>query len=139
MNESAFALMREGLALKESIEKERARLAEIANALRTLAEFRDGSATGHVYAGDLHAKVVLKSNVRWDQAGLEQARAAMGDEKFFKVFKWKYEPRNARALQGFFDYGGRDDISLVRAACTETPGQPSVTYEYVGATEAADA
>ena len=131
MAQDTLALLMEGYNLKRRMDADKARLAAINQQLARLAEYRDGSATGHIYAGDMHAKVVQRSNVKWHQPELEQARKAMGDDAFFKVFKWEYKPLSAKALNGFFDYGALAHVEAVKAACEESYGAPTVTYERV--------
>lgn len=126
---SVSELMREGMAIKTRMDADRKRLQEINAALAGLAEYREGSQTGHLYDSNLHVKVQRKTNVKWDQTGLNQARAGMGDELFFQVFKWEFKPSSKKALDGLLEFGKAEHRQMVLAAMTETPGAPSVEYE----------
>ena len=123
------ALIREGMEIKARMDADKKRLQSINNTLAELAEYREGSQTGHIYDTNLHVKVQRKTNVKWDQAELNRARVALGDDLFFEVFKWEFKPASKKALDGFMQYGDKTCVELVRGAMTETPGTPAVEYE----------
>lgn len=127
--EQVSQLMREGMEIKARMDADKARLASINATLANLATYKEGSNTGHIYDANYHVKVTRKVNVKWDQAELSRARNALGDDLFFEVFKWKYEPASKKALDGFLQYGDKMMVALVEAAKTETPGTPAVEYE----------
>lgn len=123
------ALIREGMDIKARMDADKKRLQNINKQLADIAEYKEGSNTGHIYDSNLHVKVQRKTNVKWDQKELNRARTALGDDIFFEVFKWKYEPASKKALDGFMQYGDKTCVDLVRGAMTETPGTPAVEYE----------
>lgn len=67
-------LMEEYLAIKTQIDALKIRQDDIAARLAAMAEYKDGSKTAHLYAGNLHFTVAKKENATWDQALLEAAR-----------------------------------------------------------------
>lgn len=127
--ENVEKLIREGMEIKARMDADKARLQSINNTLAELAEYKEGSKTGHIYGQNLHVKVQRKTNVKWDQAELNRARSAIGDELFFQVFKWEFKPASKKALDGFMQYGDKLHVDMVNAAMTETPGTPAVEYE----------
>lgn len=101
---------------------------EIARKLAEMAEFSDGSKTGHMLAGGFNVTVALKENVRWDQDSLDKAFQGMGDE-FLKPFKYKWEPRSKKALDAFMSYATDAQKKAVEVSMSSTPGQPQIKLE----------
>ena len=126
-------LIKTGAQLKAEIDSKKIQLAEINRQLAKIAQYKEGSQTGHIYTEHYHVKVALKKNVKWDQKKLSEARSLIGDEKFFKVFGWKFEPKNKGVLDGFIENADEQYTSSVLAAMTVSEGSPTVTYEEIGA------
>ena len=129
-------LLREGFSLKMEIETRQQKLREINKQIAEQAEFKPGSSTGHIAAGNIMAKVTRRQNVKWDQDALAVAHKKMGTELFAKAFTYKFEPINARQLKNWLASGDVPDEAkhLILEARTVTKGAPSVVYE-----EASDA
>jgi hypothetical protein len=114
-------------ALHEEIAVKDKELKEIKRTLAGMAEYKEGSKTGHVFGQRYHAVVSLKTNVKWDQDALDRLRRTMGDPAFFRVFKWAYEPVSKKVLDGAIDFGEHGEA--IRATYTETEGSPQVTFK----------
>lgn len=123
------ALVDRAAMLKESIAEMSEELRGINFQLAGQADYKEGSKTGHLIGRHYSAKVQLKENVKWDQAALNALRQTMGDEEFFKVFKWIFEPASAKTLAGALQFGQHGP--LIEAARTVTPGTPYVTFEHL--------
>lgn len=124
-------LLKEGLALKLEIEARQKKLREINKSIAECAEYKPGSSTGHIAAGNIMAKVTKRQNVKWDQDALAVAHKKMGTELFAKAFTYKFEPINARQLKNWLTSEDVPDEAkhLVLDARTVTEGAPSVVYE----------
>lgn len=122
-------LAREYVANKAEADRLTARNAEIAAALERAASFKDGSNTGHLVAGGYKWTITRKVNTRWAAEKLEAARAKLTDELFFKIFKWKYEPRGKKDLDVFLKTTSEDFRAAVLAAMETSPGKPGVDME----------
>lgn len=124
-------LLREGFSLKMEIEARQQRLREINKDIAERAEFKPGSSTGHIAAGNILAKVTRRQNVKWDQDALAVAHKKMGTELFAKAFTYKFEPINARQLKNWLASGDVPDEAkrLILEARNVTEGAPSVVYE----------
>ena len=129
-------LLMEGFTLKQEIDARQQKLRDINKQLAEQAEFKPGSSTGHIAAGNIMAKVTKRQNVKWDQDALAVAHKKMGTELFAKAFTYKFEPINARQLKNWLASGDVPDEAkhLILEARTVTEGAPSVVYE-----EASDA
>ena len=121
------ALVDKAAGLKETIADLTEQLREINLTLAEQAAYKPGSKTGHIAGGHYAAKIQLKEYTKWDQDALAAARAKMGDDEFFKIFKWTFEPKSAKTLAGALEFGqhGR----LIEAARTITPGSPYIIFE----------
>jgi hypothetical protein len=104
----------------EELRSMKARLAE-------LAEYKEGSKTGHAFGGRFKITVSLRENVKWDQEALNRLRDAMGDEEFFKVFEWAFEPRSKKLLDGAIEFGRFGEA--IKGTFTTAPGAPQVTFK----------
>ena len=124
---STIYLVDQAAELKEEISVKTERLRNLNVEIAGQAEFAEGSKTGHAFGCHYSAKVALKENVKWDQVKLEALRAKIGDEDFFKIFKWTFEPKSAKTLAGAVEFGGHS--REIEAARTVTAGTPYVTYE----------
>ena len=127
-------LLREGFSLKMEIETRQQKLREINKQIAEQAEFKPGSSTGHIAAGNILAKVTRRQNVKWDQDALAVAHKKMGTELFAKAFTYKFEPINARQLRNWLASGDVPDEAkhLILEARAVTEGAPSVVYEEAG-------
>lgn len=125
----SVSLVREGSAIKAQIDVSQARLKEINARLAEIAEYKPGAKTGMVIGSGVQAKVQLKEYEKWDQEKLEQARALLGDELFFRLFRWEFSPRSKRELDGFLGFAPENHRRAVLDALTVKPGAPYVTYE----------
>lgn len=125
----AVELIREGAYLKEQIDALNTRRQEVETRLAELAEFPAGKMTSQPLEGaGYKVKVTKKEYPKWDDEKLEQARATVGDGRFFAVFKWKFTPRSKKDLDAFLAHGDPQVTAPVRAALTVTEGKPQVTY-----------
>jgi len=93
------------------------------------AEYKPGSKTGHAFGNNFKAKVQLKTNVTWDQEALEFHRFKLGEDMFFHLFKWKFEPREGKAIENFIKFNEYGPI--LAKARTEKEGTPSITFEKI--------
>lgn len=123
------ALTREHAANKLEADRLTARNAEIAELLSAAATFKDGNNTGHLTAGGFRVTVTRKVNTRWDADKLETARRKLTDELFFKIFKWKYEPRSKKDLDAFLNLASSEFRSSILAAMETSPAKPGVKLE----------
>jgi hypothetical protein len=125
--EEPASLVDRAAALKERLDDMTEELRRLNLVLAEKAVYKPGSRTGRLLGRRFAATVHLKEYVKWDQDFLNGVRQALGDEEFFKIFKWTFEPRNAKALAGALEFGrhGR----LVDAARAVTPGRPQVAFD----------
>lgn len=123
--------IRQAMILKAEIDNKKKQLAGIHQELAILAEYKEGSQTGHIYTEHYHVKVALKKNIKWDQQKLNEARTALGDKDFFSVFGWKFEPKGKALLDAFLADSDTARTAPVLAAMTVSNGAPSVTYETI--------
>ena len=117
------AILHEEIAAKDKELKELKQLLA-----EGVAVFKEGSKTGHAFGVRWHAIVSLKEYIKWDQAALDALRIKMGDESFFKVFKWVFEPISKKLLDGAIEFD-KDFGGDIKAAFAVTPGAPSVTFK----------
>lgn len=125
-------LISEAVRVKNELDAKKAELAELNKQIAEMAQYKDGSMTGHIYTDHYHVKVAKRRNIKWDQRGLNAARAALGDKEFFSVFGWKFEPKNKALLDAFFESATPEKTAPVMAAMTVTNGSPSVSFEALG-------
>lgn len=121
------ALVDRAARLKEELTEKTEMLRQINLTLAERGEFKPGSQTGHLSGRHYQARIQLKDYTKWDQAKLADARQAMGDTEFFKIFKWIFEPISAKTLAGALEFGRHAD--LIAAARTVTAGAPQVSFE----------
>ena len=124
-------LIRRGAELKARIAAMNSELRDINLRLQSSALFPEGRHTAHLTGGGYTATVQRKVNVTWDQARLAEARARMGDERFFGVFTWEFKPSSAKKLAGFLDFAPEAERALILAVRTLSPGAPQVSYEAI--------
>jgi len=121
-------IVRQYAANKAEADRLTALNAELAEQMLKAAVFKPDSDTGHLTAGGYKVAVTKRINEKWDQDQLHALHASMG-EPFLGIFKQKFEP-DRRALRAFF--AACEDAVIkkqLRAACTATPGKPSVKLE----------
>lgn len=123
------SLIAEGASLKATVEALQSRLREVNAALAEFADFPEGRNTARIAGAGYEVKIQRRENVKWDQAKLEAVREAMGNDEFFSVFAWKFEPKSKKALDGFLGYGDPSYASMIEDARTVSAGAPQVTYE----------
>jgi len=127
-NATLDRLIAEGAAIKTRMDADKSRLAEIHATLQGMALFPDGKNTAHLVGAGFDVKIARKANIKFDQAKLESLRVRMGNDGFFKVFKWEFKPVGQKQLDAFTAYGNPEWVSILNDAITITPGAPSVTY-----------
>ena len=115
--ESIEALVKEHFALKSQIDELKARLCEVSDAIAKQAVFPEGKNTANASFGGVKVKVQRKETDTWDQAKLNTARFALGDEKFLHLFRYKWEA-NKRALDGFMANASEEQKRPVEDALT---------------------
>jgi hypothetical protein len=125
IDEAASLADRAG-ALYEEIRARTAELDGLKARLALLAEFKDGSKTGHLKGTCYTVTVQLKENFTFDQNGLDGVRARVGDPVFFKVFKFKFEPI-MKDVKAVLEHGTWGDE--IRSVMTVTEGKPYVTFK----------
>jgi hypothetical protein len=114
-------------ALHERIREMTAELDLLKEELAPLAEFKNGSQTGHLTGTRWTVTVQKKENVKWSQDALKALRLKMGDEEFFKVFTFEYGPESKKTSDGAIAFGAfGKDISEAR---TVTEGKPYVSFK----------
>jgi hypothetical protein len=113
--------------LHEEIDVKTKELKEIKAKLAKAAEYKPGSKTGHIFGDNYSATVQLKEYVKWDQTALDTLRQTMGDEEFFKVFKWEFEPQSKKVLDGALEFSafGAD----IKKTFTVTQGAPQISFK----------
>ena len=131
MTTDTLELLKEGAKIRKWQEESKKRLAEINQILAERATYREGSATGHIYGGNIHATITKKKSVKFDQDLLFLAMKEIGEIPFEGVFKRKYEPRSKAALRGFFQTANDKEKKLVWDAMTEEDVPPYVKYETI--------
>lgn len=124
-------LIRRGAELKSRISAMTDELRDINMSLQANAVFPEGKNTAHLTGGGYTATVQRKVNIKWDQTKLSEARARMGDDKFFSVFTWEFKPVSAKKLDGFLEFAPEEERFLVQTARTVSPGAPQVQYESI--------
>lgn len=97
---------------------------------------RNGLKTVHMETAsrDLKVKVDFRSALEvTDDSQMEAVRQLLGDERFFELFKVKYEPR-AKALKTFLNTGSTSEAvktakELIKESVTEVDKTPYVSVE----------
>jgi len=98
--ESIESLVGEHFALKSQIDELKSRLAEVSEAIAKQAVFPEGKNTANASIAGYKVKVQRKTTYSWDQDKLNNARLALGDETYLRLFRYKWE-HNKKALDGF--------------------------------------
>ena len=115
--ESIESLVKEHLELKSQIDELKARLSDVSEKIAKQAVFPEGKNTASASIGGYKVKVQRKETYSWDQAKLNTARFALGDEKFLHLFRYKWEA-NKRALDGFMANASEEQKRPVEDALT---------------------
>ena len=115
--ESIEALVKEHHSVKAEIDKLKAYLASLSEEIAKRAVFPEGKNTASASIGGYKVKVQRKETYSWDQAKLNTARFALGDEKFLHLFRYKWEA-NKRALDGFMANASEEQKRPVEDALT---------------------
>lgn len=115
--ESIEALVKEHYELKSQMDELKKRLGEVADAIAKQAVFPEGKNTTTAVFGGVKVKVQRKETYTWDQAKLNTARFALGDEKFLNLFRYKWEA-NKRQLDGFMANAPEEQKRPVEDALT---------------------
>jgi chaperonin cofactor prefoldin len=119
--------------LKMEIAKLEDELAGIKSQLPQLATFKINSRTGektqtgHALGDYFKATVTLNKTEKWDQTKLDALRLEMGDEVFFKIFRFEYIKIGAAEVKAACEYTKFGD--KIKAAVTITEGNPSIKIE----------
>jgi hypothetical protein len=123
-------IVRQYAANKAEADRLTALNADLAEEMLKAAVFKGASDTGHLTAGGYKVAITKRINEKWDQEQLQAIHKRMG-ESFLGIFKQKLEP-DRKALRVFFAACADESIKKqLRAACTATPGKPSVKLEAV--------
>ena len=125
--ESVAALIDRAGALDAEVKRKTEELRTMKARVAELAEYKEGSKTGHAFGGRFKITVSLRENVKWDQDALNKLRDKMGDEEFFKVFEWAFEPKSKKLLDGAIEFGRFGEA--IKGTFTTTPGAPQVTFK----------
>ena len=115
--ESIEKLVREHRALKSQIDELKARLAEVSDAIAKQAVFPEGKNTAVASFGGVKVKVQRRTTYYWDQDKLNNARLALGDETYLRLFRFKWE-HNKKALDGFLANAPEEQKRPVEDALT---------------------
>jgi hypothetical protein len=115
--ESIESLVKEHFAIKSQIDELKARLSEVSDQIAKQAVFPEGKNTASASFDGIKVKVQRKEAYTWDQAKLNTARFALGDEKFLNLFRYKWEA-NKRALDGFMANASEEQKRPVEDALT---------------------
>lgn len=121
-------LIKEAMILKKEMEEKKQRLAEIAGIIDQNANFKENCATGHIYDGQYHAKIVRKNVVKWNQKKLEETRKVFIGNDFFKIFEWEFKPK--KELKEYMKYGNEENVKMLKECFEIKQASPTVTYEY---------
>jgi hypothetical protein len=98
--EDLASLVRERHELKIQVDELKARLAEVSDAIARKAVFPEGKNTATASIGGYKVKVQRKETYVWDQDRLNNARLALGDETYLRLFRFEWK-HNKKALDGF--------------------------------------
>jgi len=129
----AVSLIREGAALKESIDEATKRLRDVNRRLAELAVFPEGKKTAHLEGAGFKVDIQKKEYIKFDQTKLDVARKTMGNDLFLKPFTYVFKERSKKDLDAFLAYGDAALAAMVREAMEISEGAPQVTYRPVEA------
>lgn len=126
-------LIAKAVELKCRIAQQTSDLKELQKLIEERCTFPEGRQTAHIFGAGYDVTVQQRTNTKWDQKKLEEARKAMGNDEFFKVFAWEFKPQSAKQLDAFLSFGSSDHARLVLDARTVTKGASQFTYQPMGA------
>ena len=132
MTETLDNLLSRALQLNEEIALRKQELAAIDEELSDRAVFEDGKATAYVEGAAVKAKVVRRTNDRWDQEKLNYLRQVVGDPVFMKGFKFSWDGRGKKAIAAMSADMTEEQKEMLSSAVTTTT-RTKVTYEEIGA------
>lgn len=112
-------LIKKGMELRCAVDSLKAQLDDINRQIADMAVFADGRNTAWVCGTEYKARVVNRVYEKWDQALLNEARSAMGEETFALLFKQVWEPVSRRDVQGFLTHGPAELAARLREARSE--------------------
>lgn len=121
-------------ALKRTIEGLTEELKRLNLILAERAEYRPDRRVGRLSGRRFRAEVRPRELVKWDQNYLNEARRLMGDEEFFRIFKWEFKPLSEKRFSGALLFGAHG--RLLEKARLTSPGAPSVTFTEIEGPEA---
>ena len=121
----------EYLANKAEIDRIAKRNKEIAERLDSMAQYREGSMTGHVLVDGYEVTMTHRINTTWDQRKLEAVRQIAGDQEFAVAFTYKFEPRSKADLDAYIRLAPPRVVQAIAAAKTDKPGATSCEIKEV--------
>ena len=127
--ETLDSIVTEYAVNKAVVDRLGARNAELAEKMRDMADFADGSDSARFTAGGYRVTVTRRVNERWDQDKLCRLRDRLDAAVFATLFRERLEPdrRCVRAfLQRSPDAAARE---LLEAACEASEGRPGIRLE----------
>jgi hypothetical protein len=81
----------------------------IRDKVKAAAVYPAGKNTVHMEGGHWNIIVSRKESVKYFQDKLDALRRDIGDEEFFKVFKWTFEPVDKKTLDGAVNFSPHKD------------------------------
>lgn len=124
-------LMSRAVVLKQEIDLRKTELEIINDELARRAKFEDGKATAYITGQAYKAKIVKRTNDRWDQEKLNYLRQVVGDPIFMKGFKFSWDARGKKAVAAMSaDLTAEQQQMLSSAVKSNTKSY--VTYEEIG-------
>ena len=124
-------LIQQGYQIKNQIAQLTEQLHAINKQIADLAEYKNGSKTGHIITPDFKVVVTQRENVKWDTEKLMSIKNFFGD-RFDSLVKVEYKPDVKKIKKE-----GGEVARAFNWAKEVTQGTPSVTYELIAEQEEA--
>ena len=118
-----------GAELRIQIKSQEEELKGINATLAKLAEFKNGSKTGHLCESGIKVTVQRRDNVKWFQDRLSQVKDLLPEE-FNRTFVYEYKPESSRTLESVMKEN-EQFAKAVEWARQVKEGAPYVTYERI--------
>lgn len=129
MPEAIKDLVVRGSELKLQIQNMTKLLHDINTELVKVAEFKNGSKSGHLFEAGIKVTVQVKENIKYLQDRLMQLKDLV-PEAFNEAFVYEYKPASSKALLAAMKENA-DFAKGVEWSRQITPGAPYVTYEKI--------